>query len=80
MDKDQDRATRGCSHTHSCNPPGPEEASHSHTCFHAHTHLIITVINTYLTFSFLYDMVLMIYEWIVIDHMNIDVATGSARE
>ncbi|ESQ45314.1 hypothetical protein EUTSA_v10010764mg [Eutrema salsugineum] len=36
-----DRASRGCSHTHSCNPPGPEDASHSHTCFHAHTHLII---------------------------------------
>ncbi|KAL9294700.1 Basic leucine zipper 24 [Arabidopsis thaliana] len=41
-DKDQDRVTRGCSHTHSCNPPGPEDASHSHTCFHAHTHLIIS--------------------------------------
>ncbi|XP_010515641.1 PREDICTED: basic leucine zipper 24 isoform X2 [Camelina sativa] len=34
-------ASRGCSHTHSCNPPGPEDASHSHTCFHTHTHLII---------------------------------------
>ncbi|CAE6075921.1 unnamed protein product [Arabidopsis arenosa] len=40
--KDQDRVTRGCSHTHSCNPPGPEDAFHSHTCFHAHTHLIIS--------------------------------------
>ncbi|KAH0911894.1 hypothetical protein HID58_035215 [Brassica napus] len=29
------------SHTHSCNPPGPDDASHSHTCFHTHTHLII---------------------------------------
>ncbi|CAH2064347.1 unnamed protein product [Thlaspi arvense] len=36
-----DGASRGCSHTHSCNPPGPEDASHSHTCFHTHTHLII---------------------------------------
>ncbi|KAF8099777.1 hypothetical protein N665_0237s0031 [Sinapis alba] len=36
-----DRASRGCSHTHSCNPPGPDDASHSHTCFHTHTHLII---------------------------------------
>ncbi|CAN7057856.1 unnamed protein product [Brassica rapa subsp. trilocularis] len=35
------RASGGCSHTHSCNPPGPEDASHSHTCFHTHTHLII---------------------------------------
>ncbi|VVB05406.1 unnamed protein product [Arabis nemorensis] len=45
MDKEEaevwDRASRGCSHTHSCNPPGPEDASHSHTCFHTHTHLII---------------------------------------
>ncbi|CAH8385224.1 unnamed protein product [Eruca vesicaria subsp. sativa] len=32
------QASRGCSHTHSCNPPGPEDASHSHTCFHTHTH------------------------------------------
>ncbi|KAL1199817.1 Basic leucine zipper 24 [Cardamine amara subsp. amara] len=37
-----DQASRGCSHTHSCNPPGPEDASHSHTCFHTHTHLIIS--------------------------------------
>ncbi|XP_033134389.1 LOW QUALITY PROTEIN: basic leucine zipper 24 [Brassica rapa] len=29
------------SHTHSCNPPGRDDASHSHTCFHTHTHLII---------------------------------------
>ncbi|CAA7019257.1 unnamed protein product [Microthlaspi erraticum] len=36
-----DGASRGCSHTHSCNPPGPEDASHSHICFHTHTHLII---------------------------------------
>ncbi|EOA24836.1 hypothetical protein CARUB_v10018125mg [Capsella rubella] len=36
-----DGASRGCSHTHSCNPPGPDDASHSHTCFHTHTHLII---------------------------------------
>ena len=39
------RASGGCSHTHSCNPPGPEDASHSHTCFHTHTHLIIPVYN-----------------------------------
>ncbi|CAN8268164.1 unnamed protein product [Cochlearia groenlandica] len=37
-----DQATReSCSHTHSCNPQGPKEASHTHTCFHSHTQLII---------------------------------------
>ncbi|XP_010548099.1 PREDICTED: basic leucine zipper 19-like [Tarenaya hassleriana] len=25
-----------CTHTHTCNPPGPEN-THSHTCFHVHT-------------------------------------------
>ncbi|KAL0714167.1 hypothetical protein Bca4012_021146 [Brassica carinata] len=34
-----DRASRGCSHTHSCNPPGPDDASHSHTCVHTQTRL-----------------------------------------
>uniref|UniRef100_A0A1J3HP81 BZIP domain-containing protein n=1 Tax=Noccaea caerulescens TaxID=107243 RepID=A0A1J3HP81_NOCCA len=36
-----DGVLRGYSHTHCCNPHGPEDASHSHTCFHTHTHLII---------------------------------------
>ncbi|KAK9283570.1 hypothetical protein L1049_011818 [Liquidambar formosana] len=28
--------TRTCTHTHTCNPPGPDEA-HTHTCYHTHT-------------------------------------------
>ncbi|KAJ0253569.1 Basic leucine zipper 24 [Hirschfeldia incana] len=36
-----DQSSGGCSHTHSGDPPGPDDASHSHICFHTHTHLII---------------------------------------
>lgn len=52
-----DRASRGCNHTHSCNPPGPDHASHSHThliitvqyfTLHSHTHLIIIRLRTLL--------------------------------
>ncbi|XP_022764917.1 basic leucine zipper 23-like [Durio zibethinus] len=32
--------TRTCTHTHTCNPPGPD-AAHSHTCYHTHT-LVLT--------------------------------------
>ncbi|XP_021760067.1 basic leucine zipper 23-like [Chenopodium quinoa] len=28
--------TRTCTHTHTCNPPGPD-AEHTHTCYHTHT-------------------------------------------
>ncbi|CBI28617.3 unnamed protein product, partial [Vitis vinifera] len=28
--------TRTCTHTHTCNPPGPD-AAHTHTCYHTHT-------------------------------------------
>ncbi|CAN1307624.1 Basic leucine zipper 23 [Linum perenne] len=28
--------THACTHTHTCNPPGPDY-SHTHTCFHVHT-------------------------------------------
>lgn len=28
-----------CTHTHSCNPPGPD-LSHTHTCFHVHTKIL----------------------------------------
>lgn len=28
-----------CSHTHTCNPPGPD-SSHTHTCFHVHTKIV----------------------------------------
>ncbi|KAJ4837520.1 hypothetical protein Tsubulata_033302 [Turnera subulata] len=31
--------TRTCTHTHTCNPPGPD-ATHTHTCYHTHTQLI----------------------------------------
>lgn len=27
--------TRTCTHTHTCNPPGPD-AAHTHTCYHTH--------------------------------------------
>ncbi|XP_071721749.1 basic leucine zipper 23-like [Rutidosis leptorrhynchoides] len=28
-----------CTHTHKCNPPGPDSA-HTHTCYHTHTRVI----------------------------------------
>uniref|UniRef100_A0A5B7BPF5 BZIP domain-containing protein n=1 Tax=Davidia involucrata TaxID=16924 RepID=A0A5B7BPF5_DAVIN len=28
--------TKTCTHTHTCNPPGPD-AAHTHTCYHTHT-------------------------------------------
>ncbi|XVE90803.1 hypothetical protein DITRI_Ditri20bG0105800 [Diplodiscus trichospermus] len=31
--------TRTCTHTHTCNPPGPDVA-HTHTCYHTHTQVI----------------------------------------
>ncbi|KAK1262785.1 hypothetical protein QJS04_geneDACA001216 [Acorus gramineus] len=31
--------THTCSHTHTCNPPGPD-LSHTHTCFHVHTKIV----------------------------------------
>ncbi|KAJ4966961.1 hypothetical protein NE237_018810 [Protea cynaroides] len=31
--------THACTHTHTCNPPGPDY-SHSHTCFHVHTKIL----------------------------------------
>ncbi|CAL0326216.1 unnamed protein product [Lupinus luteus] len=33
---DLSRSTRTCTHTHTCNPPGPV-AVHTHTCYHTHT-------------------------------------------
>lgn len=32
------RSTHACTHTHTCNPPGPDN-THTHTCYHTHTHL-----------------------------------------
>ncbi|KAL5986055.1 hypothetical protein ACLOJK_028045 [Asimina triloba] len=31
--------THACTHTHTCNPPGPD-LSHTHTCFHVHTKIV----------------------------------------
>ncbi|XP_078442634.1 basic leucine zipper 19-like [Wolffia australiana] len=31
--------THACTHTHTCNPPGPD-MSHTHTCFHVHTKIL----------------------------------------
>ncbi|KAJ4715983.1 Basic leucine zipper like [Melia azedarach] len=31
--------THACTHTHTCNPPGPD-SSHTHTCFHVHTKIV----------------------------------------
>lgn len=31
--------THSCTHTHTCNPPGPDY-SHTHTCFHVHTKIV----------------------------------------
>ncbi|KAI3448840.1 hypothetical protein Pfo_005505 [Paulownia fortunei] len=33
------RNAQTCTHTHTCNPPGPD-AAHTHTCYHTHTHVI----------------------------------------
>ncbi|CAO1946299.1 unnamed protein product [Urochloa humidicola] len=32
--------TTACTHTHTCNPPGPSASMHTHTCFHTHTQLV----------------------------------------
>lgn len=38
------RSAQTCTHTHTCNPPGPasdaDAAPHTHTCYHTHTQLI----------------------------------------
>lgn len=33
------RNAQTCTHTHTCNPPGPD-AAHTHTCYHTHTQVI----------------------------------------
>lgn len=33
------RDSHACTHTHTCNPPGPD-SSHTHTCFHVHTKIV----------------------------------------
>ena len=34
--------TTSCTHTHTCNPPGPAAATHTHTCYHTHTQVFAT--------------------------------------
>ncbi|MQM13922.1 hypothetical protein Taro_046849 [Colocasia esculenta] len=36
------RSISTCTHTHTCNPPGPDAAGHTHTCYHTHTRVIAT--------------------------------------
>lgn len=36
------RNMRTCTHTHTCNPPGPTAAPHTHTCYHTHTQVLAT--------------------------------------
>ncbi|KAG8363653.1 hypothetical protein BUALT_Bualt19G0044900 [Buddleja alternifolia] len=31
------RNSQTCTHTHTCNPPGPDDSTHTHTCYHTHT-------------------------------------------
>lgn len=31
-----------CTHSHTCNPPGPSAKAHTHTCYHTHTHVFST--------------------------------------
>ncbi|GMN53691.1 hypothetical protein TIFTF001_022828 [Ficus carica] len=31
---------RTCTHTHTCNPPGPDATTHTHTCYHTHTQVL----------------------------------------
>ncbi|CAI9102912.1 OLC1v1001287C1 [Oldenlandia corymbosa var. corymbosa] len=33
-------AQTSCTHTHTCNPPGPDDSAHTHTCYHTHTQVI----------------------------------------
>ncbi|KAJ4880790.1 Basic-leucine zipper (bZIP) transcription factor family protein [Raphanus sativus] len=35
-----DSSNAACTHTHTCNPTGPENNAHTHTCFHVHTKIL----------------------------------------
>lgn len=43
---DLSSSIRTCTHTHTCNPPGPEEAVHTHTCYHTHTQVFASEDDT----------------------------------
>lgn len=34
------KSTAACTHTHTCNPPGPSAAMHTHRCLHTHRQFI----------------------------------------
>ncbi|XP_062207157.1 basic leucine zipper 23-like [Phragmites australis] len=34
------KSATACTHTHTCNPPGPSSAMHTHTCLHTHVQVI----------------------------------------
>lgn len=38
--------TKTCIHTHTCNPPGPDDVYHIHTCFHTHTQVFASEDDT----------------------------------
>lgn len=42
---DLSSSIRTCTHTHTCNPPGPE-AVHTHTCYHTHTQVFASEDDT----------------------------------
>ncbi|KAL9840955.1 Basic leucine zipper 23 [Arabidopsis thaliana] len=39
------RDSHACTHTHTCNPPGPEN-THTHTCLHVHTKILPDKVST----------------------------------
>ncbi|GFY92204.1 Basic-leucine zipper (bZIP) transcription factor family protein [Actinidia rufa] len=39
LDEFMKSTTRTCTHSHTCNPPGPN-STHTHTCYHTHTQII----------------------------------------
>eukprot|EP01018_Ginkgo_biloba_P022318 Gb_32471 [translate_table: standard] len=41
MDEFLKKNTHTCTHTHTCNPPGPDN-THTHTCYHTHTQIFST--------------------------------------
>ncbi|GJN17432.1 hypothetical protein PR202_gb04495 [Eleusine coracana subsp. coracana] len=40
------KTATACTHTHTCNPPGPSAATHTHTCLHTHLQVFASGENT----------------------------------
>ncbi|KAK3165718.1 hypothetical protein QOZ80_1AG0036810 [Eleusine coracana subsp. coracana] len=40
------KTATACTHTHTCNPPGPSAATHTHTCLHTHLQVFASAENT----------------------------------